>query len=250
MPFGDDFFGHRTFATRPDERPNQAAWLSLLPVALPYAILIVSLALTRVVPMLNGSLRAAEIRPFEGVPAWFPLLHPGTWLLLVALLTVLALRQGGALPRLATAAWQQGWKSVTTIGAFLVMAQIMAESGTAQSLAQGVALALGAAALLATPVLAGAFGFVTGSGNATNALLMTSQIGLAVQYGLPPLWIASVQNIAASALTMLSPVRVSMGCALVGDRRLEGQAYARAWVLGVVPVLFLILICGGLLVQP
>lgn len=231
-----------------DERPGRAKWLSLVPVALPYAILILAIALTRVVPALNAALRwAAEVRPFEGIPAWFPLLHPGTWLAVMALLTVTVLRQARTLPRLVATTWRQGWVAVATIAPFLVMAQIMAESGTAQSLAEGLALSLGAGAILATPLLAGVFGLVTGSGNATNALLMTSQVALSAQHGASVHWTAAVQNVAAAALTMLSPARVSMACALAGQKRLEGQVYSRAWSLGAVPILLLTLLCAALL---
>ncbi len=233
-----------------DERPSRGHWLSLLPVALPYAFLILALALTRAVPALNDVLREAiELRPIDGMIGWFPLLHPGSWLLAVGLLYLLLLRRAGAVPRIAATTWRQGWRAIVTIGSFLVMAQVMADSGTAQSLADGLVLALGAGALVATPLLAGVFGFVTGSSNATNALLMTSQVNLSAQHGVSPLWIAAIQNVAAAALTMLSPARVSMGCALTGEKKLEGQIYARAWSLGIVPILLLMLLCGALLLQ-
>ena len=231
-----------------DERPGRARWLALLPVGLPYLVLILVIGLTRGIPVLSDMLRlAATVQPFEGMPAWLPLLHPGSWLLAVALLTVLFARRGREVPTLAAATWRQGWRAVATIGSFLVMAQFMADTGTAQSLAGGLALYLGAGAIVATPLLAGTFGFMTGSGNATNALLMTSQIALAEQYRISPLWVGALQNVAASALTMLSPVRVSMGCALAGDRALESRVYRQAWRLGAVPIVILTLICAGLL---
>ena len=230
-----------------DERPDRARWQSLLPVALPYAALIVAIASTRAVPALNTALGWARVQPFESAPAWIPLLHPGSWLFLIAFLTLLILRRVRATARLLAGTGRQGWKAVATIGVFLVMAQVMADSGAARILADGMATALGAAAVLATAPLAGVFGFVTGSSNATNALIMSSQVSLSVQYGLSALWIAAIQNVAAAALTMLSPARVSMGCALAGDNRLEGQVYARAWILGVPPIVILTVLCGVLL---
>lgn len=230
-----------------DERPDRARWRSLLPVALPYAALIVAIALTRIVPALSSALGRATLQPFEEALPWFPLLHPGSWLVFIGLLTLLVMGRGRATPRLLADTWRQGWRPVVTIGAFLVMAQVMADSGAARRLADAMAIALGPAAILATAPLAGLFGFVTGSSNATNALLMTSQVGLSAQHGLSPLWIAAVQNVAAAALTMLSPVRVSMGCALAGDSRLEGQVYAQGWILGAVPIAILMLLCAALL---
>ena len=43
----------------------------------------------------------------------------------------------------------------------------------------------------------------------------------------------------AAALTMLSPARVAMGCALVKQKELEAVVYRRAWPLGAVPLLIL-----------
>jgi lactate permease len=68
---------------------------------------------------------------------------------------------------------------------------------------------------------------------------MPAQAALAQwgQLSLP--WLAALQNVAAAALTMLSPVRVAVGCSLVGRVGLEQQLYSRAWPLGIVPLLIL-----------
>jgi lactate permease len=88
-------------------------------------------------------------------------------------------------------------------------------------------------------LLAGLFGLLTSSSSTANGLLMPAQASLAQwgQLSLP--WLAALQNVAAAALTMLSPVRVAVGCSLVGRVGLERQIYARGWPLGVVPLLML-----------
>jgi lactate permease len=101
----------------------------------------------------------------------------------------------------------------------------------AAKLALGFHQALGPAAVISSPWLAGVFGFLTGSANATNGLLMISQAALVAEIGFPLVWAAARQNTAAAALTMLSPARLAMACALVGDRTLERPTYARAWPL-------------------
>uniref|UniRef100_UPI0013DB9778 hypothetical protein n=1 Tax=Serratia marcescens TaxID=615 RepID=UPI0013DB9778 len=53
---------------------------------------------------------------------------------------------------------------------------------------------------------------------------------------IPLAWIAAIQNTAAAALTMLSPARVAMGCALVGHRELARAVYRKAWLLGAAPL--------------
>ncbi|WP_204313557.1 L-lactate permease, partial [Klebsiella michiganensis] len=67
--------------------------------------------------------------------------------------------------------WRHGRNSVLTIAVYLVVARIMADSGMAAALALGLRQVLGPFAALATPWLAGTFGFLTGSSNASNGLL-------------------------------------------------------------------------------
>ena len=98
-----------------------------------------------------------------------------------------------------------------TIAIYLIIAQIMADTGMAGALAGGLGQALGPFAIIATPALAGAFGFLTGSSNASNGLLMASQVSLAASGVAPAAWIAALQNGASAALTMLSPARIAMG---------------------------------------
>ena len=77
---------------------------------------------------------------------------------------------------------------------------------------------------------------------------MPSQAALAVENQLSIAWVAALQNTAAAALTMLSPVRVAMGCALAGSPHLERAVYAQAWPLGASPILVLTIAAGLLLV--
>ena len=64
-----------------------------------------------------------------------------------------------------------------------------------------------------------------------NGLLVPSHAALAAAAGVDAKWMAAIQNAAASALTMLSLLRLSIGCALVGRPELERRAFAQAWPL-------------------
>ena len=66
------------------------------------------------------------------------------------------------------------------------------------------------------PLFAAVGGFLTGGGSAANAMLMPMTVALARALAVDPAWIAAVQNSVATNLTMLSPIRVSMGAALLG----------------------------------
>ena len=137
--------------------------------------------------------------------------------------------------------WFHGKRAVITISIYLIIARILADSGIAAALSQGLGHILGPFAALATPWLAGAFGFLTGSSNATNGLLMASQVHIFENGGIPRAWIAAIQNTAAAALTMLSPARVAMGCALVERKDLEREVYRQGWMLGATPLVILTL---------
>ena len=121
--------------------------------------------------------------------------------------------------------------------------------GLADGLATGLRSGLGPLAVLATPLFAAAFGFLTGSSNAANGLLMPAQIALARDAALSLPWLGAIQNTAAAALTMLSPVRVAVGCALVGKPDLERTVYLRGWPLGAVPLAILVGAAALLLVH-
>ena len=228
-----------------DERPDTARWRAVLRIGLPYGLLIGGLAASRGIPFLNEWLRgAAAVHPFAGVPAWFPLLHPGSWLVAVGLATAMLTGRATDLPRALRMTWTRGRNAAMTIAVYLVLAQIMSDAGMAAALASGLGAAFGPGAIIATRWLAGAFGFLTGSSNASNGLLMASQVNLSASAAVPAVWIAALQNSAAAALTMLSPARIAMGCALVKEKDLETVVYRMGWPLGAVPLIILSLLAS------
>jgi lactate permease len=224
-------------------------WQSIIRVGLPYTALIAILIATRAIPPVNRLLsQAIAVRPFADGPTWFPLLHPSSWLLAIGLVTAFA--TGG--PALAAGAFERAWsrgrKPILAIIFFLAMAQVMSMSGVASGLAKGLRVSLGPFAALATPLFGGLFGFLTSSSSATNGLLMPSQAALAAETHLSLPWLAALENTAAAAATMLSPVRIAVGCALVGKPDLEQAVYLRAWPLGVIPLIVLVAAAAFLLV--
>lgn len=228
---------------------NDNRWRAALRVGLPYAALIAGLAATRAILPVNQFLsHAIAIRPFTDGATWFPLLHPGSWLLAVGLVTALATRHLDSVAGALRLAWMRGRVPSLSIVLFLAMAQVMVASGIAGGIASGLRSSLGPAAALATPLLAGLFGFLTSSSSATNGLLMPAQAALAQATHLSLPWLAALQNVTAAALTMLCPVRLAMGCALVGRPDLERPVYARAWPLGGLPLIILMAAAALLIV--
>lgn len=210
-------------------------------VGLPYAFLIIGLAASRLVPPLNTALgNLLVFRPLPHWPEWHPFLHPSSWLVGVGVLTAMSQRDAARIPAAAVQAWRRCRWALLALMLFLAMARVLLASGIASEMANGMRLALGSLATLLTPLLAGLFGFLTGNGSATNGLLMPAQVALATSAHISLPWLAAVQNVAAAALTMLSPVRVSIGCSLAGIPSATGDVYRRAWLFGTLPLVALL----------
>lgn len=216
----------------------------LVRLVVPYAALILAIALSRSAPIAH-SLQQVSINPLDSPLPWQPFTHPASWLAAVGATCALCY----ARPRLVLeglrGAWLKTWGAVATVGVYLLIASTMSLSGTIEALSGGAREALGPAAVLASPLLAGVFGFLTGSVNATNALLMSAQPVLAAAAGFSLHWVAAMHSAAAGAATMLSPVRVAFACSLAGARGQEREIYRRAWPLSAVPVAVLSLAMLG-----
>jgi lactate permease len=86
------------------------------------------------------------------------------------------------------------------------------------------------------PLFAAVGGFLTGGGAAANAMLMPMVTALARAVEVDPAWIAAVQNSVCANLTMLSPIRVSMGAAILALSTSDAVLYRRAWPLALPPL--------------
>jgi lactate permease len=117
------------------------------------------------------------------------------------------------------------------------MAAFYVAAGMAASIAGALHAAAGAAAALGSPVFAAIGGFLTGSGAASNAMLMPMQAALAAEARIDPAWMAAVQNGVTANLTMLSPIRVSMGAAILALAGGDSAVYRAAWSLALPPIL-------------
>ncbi len=225
------------------DRPPPGGRAAALAVALPYAALTLVLVCVHVVGPLRDSaaVRLALRPPVGGAVGWYPLLHPFLWLLGVAAATALARGRGGLIAGSARYALARGWRAAVATIAFLVMAQLVAEAGVAAALAAGFARAVGPlAAIAASPLFPALAGMLTSSNSASNGLLMPTQGALGAAAGVSVVWLAAIQNTTGSALTMLSPVRIGLGCALLERPDLVRTTYRLAWPLGALATLTMI----------
>ena len=219
-----------------DERPDGAQLRATLRTAAPYVALTLVLCATRLVAPLRDLLKPLwAMRPFDNQPAFAPFYAPGFWLLAIGLAVVVVAR--APLARVAREALTGAWRACAVTLAFVVMAEFYVGSGMATSIAEALRGVAGRGAALGVPLFAGVGGFLTGSGAAANAMLMPMEIALARAVAVDPAWIAAVQNSVTTNLTMLSPIRVSMGAAILALSTSDAVLYRRAWPLALPPLL-------------
>lgn len=227
-----------------DVGSSRDRWRAAAHTALPYAALTLVLIAGRALPVLRDWLTSHLVLrpPLADAAAWPVLLHPFIWLLLIPIGHAAATGRAHIIAPAARATWRHGRRTLAATVLFLVMAQLIAASGVARGLAQVFLATLGPAVAIAiSPVFAAIGGLLTGSTTGSNGLFMPSQVALGAAAGLPDTgWLAAIQNTAASVATMLSPIRVSMGCAWLGRPDLERPTYRAAWPLGALPFLLMI----------
>lgn len=230
-----------------DERPNRRALALALRRMAPFVFLIGWLVLTRLfTPMTRFLEETARMQPFVGVPAWSPLFHAGTWLVVGAILTGLLRGHTSAFGAEIRAAWKTGRLAVLTVITFSMMAELLSGSGIAKGLAEGMFAALGAWAVVLTPQLSAVFGALANSGNAANGLFMASQVSLATGAGLNVAAVIALQQAAALSLNMVSPVRMSIVCGLAGTPGRERDAYRAMFPFAASAIL--VVFAGSLLI--
>ena len=196
----------------------------------PYVALTLALCATRLVPPLRDLLKPlGAMRPFDNQPAFAPLYAPGFWLISIGVITVWFAR--ASLGRVLRETGRGAWRSCAVTLLFVVMAQFYVGSGMADTIADALRSVAGRGAALSVPLFAAVGGFLTGGGSAANAMLMPMVTALARAIAVDPAWIAAVQNSVCTNLTMLSPIRVSMGAAILALPAAESMLYRRAWPL-------------------
>ncbi|OMH33796.1 L-lactate permease [Motiliproteus sp. MSK22-1] len=190
----------------------------------PYAILIATLLITRIIPPVQDFLTSTlVIAPFDA-GFNYPLLYiPGFWVTIAALSVVIINDMNFKNFRdTARQTWKQFLPAGTTIVLFLVIAQVMILSGMAETVATAGGV-LGSGYVFLAPVLGALSGWLTGSNSGGNAMFMPLQVEVSQNVQLPTNWTAAAQNAASSYGTMASPARVALVSVTVGDSHIEGR---------------------------
>lgn len=218
-----------------DERPDGAGIAAALHRHAPYVALTLILCATRLVPPLRDLLKPLwALRPYDNQPAFAVFYTPAFWL--VAIGIVVAISARASLLRLVGEAAKGAWRACAVTLAFVVMAELYVGTGMAQAIAEALRGGAGRGAAFGVPLFAAIGGFLTGSGAGGNAMLMPMVTALAKAVAIDTSWVAAVENSVCTNLTMLSPIRVSMGIALLGMTGMDGALYRKAWPLALPPI--------------
>jgi lactate permease len=214
--------------------------------AIPYAVLVGLILVTRLVPQIKDALRQVVLEwtlpgPFGGRIE--PLYHPGTMLL--AGLLFGGLLQGRTLAELAgavAAAIRRLVPVAIALFAMLAIARLMLHAGMTEALAAEATRTGRAWPLLAPSV--GAIGsFITGSTTASNILLTDLQQATATDLGLPLLALIAAQGFGAAIGNSVALHNIITGAATVGLQGREGDILRTT-----APVCLACLAGGGVLV--
>ncbi|HVJ50866.1 MAG TPA: L-lactate permease [Aliidongia sp.] len=219
-----------------DRRPDAAAFAGTARLVAPYAVLSLTLIATRTMPPLTHALKSMLVlAPYDGLPSFALLYNPCLWLIGTALVFLIAEGRAGLLGTHLRETALAAWRPVLVTLLFLAMTQILTAAGGAQLIGTALKAALGPETLLAAPVLGAVGGFLTGSNVSAAGMMMSVQAAMGTG---AVLWPATLQNVAASNFSLLSPIRVAMGAALSGMA--EEAVYKAIWPIGAMLLLLLV----------
>ena len=222
--------------------PARVLTPALASALLSYGALTVLLTAIVLIGPLNDALRAVGWQPaFAAVEtrdgfetpagtgqALRPLVHPGSAILLVALLSYAVYRRRGLLPA-------QSWRSIAqatqrsalpaSIGvvAMVGLSTLMEHTGMTQLLAEALSDALDRAFPLVSPVVGILGAFATGSNNNSNVLFAPLQESVAELLSIAPALLVAAQTTGGSIGSMLAPAKIMVGSSTVGLHGRDGE---------------------------
>ncbi len=179
--------------------------------------------------------------------AFRPLVHPGSAILLAALLSYAVYRRAclcppGDLKNAARATWRSAAPASLGIIATVGLSTLMEHTGMTQLLAQGLAALMGAGFPLVSPLVGMLGAFATGSNNNSNVLFAPLQHSIAGLLAIDPRLLLAAQTAGGALGSMIAPAKIVVGCSTVGLKGREGDVLRRTLFYG----LGIGLLLGGL----
>lgn len=240
----------------------------------PYIVLIVLILLVQLVPPIGSALESLQIglpfpgyetgmgvvvEPEEAYSAFAPLTHPGTFLLVSAIIAYILYRAGGYLGRdelggVITRTIKTSIPSAISLLALVPLALVMEGSGQILQLALGIATVASPPVYAFLAPLVGALGgFMTSSNMSSNILLGPLQNQTAAALALPQSAILAAQTAGGAISNSIAPGNVLLGTGAVGMPGREGGVirytviYVAAFLVlaGIISLAASLLLGGG-----
>ena len=238
---------------RADEKQEEAPVMSLSMSFLPYIVLPVVTLGILLIPSLNAALRQFRVGlPFPEVDTGFgvhnaavesyapfaPLTHPGTMLLVTAIVVWVMFNAKGyyrawgarhGTENLARSLITDAVPASVPVIAFLVLSRILDHSGQTLVLADGIAAVSPPLVYASIASVIGALGaFMTSSSTASNVLFGGLQSDVAHLHGLPVESIIAAQAAGSAYGNAIGPANVVLGTSITGIKGQEGAVLRMA----------------------
>ena len=154
--------------------------------------------------------------------------HPGTSILLVALLSYafyrrIGLSPSGCWPNALHATWRAAAPASVGIIAMVGLSALMEHCGMTLLLAQGLSALMGAAFPLVAPLVGILGAFATGSNTNSNVLFGPMQKSIADLLSIAPAALLAAQTAGGSLGSMIAPAKLIVGCSTVGLAGRDGD---------------------------
>ena len=172
--------------------------------------------------------RTGNLIPAAAGTAFRPLVHPGLYILLVAVLSGAVLVFTKIItPRQIPAALRSTWKSAAPVSAGIIfmvaLSSLMDHTGMTYLLAQGLSSAMGSFFPLISPLVGVLGAFATGSNNNSNVLFAPLQNSAAVLLSIDPRILLAAQTSGGALGSMIAPAKIIVGCSTTAILGKDGE---------------------------
>ena len=169
--------------------------------------------------------------------AFRPLVHPGTSIFMVALISYALFHRSHLcaaedLGLAARATWRSAAPASISIIATVGLSTLMEHAGMTQLLARGLAALMGAAFPLVSPLVGILGSFATGSNNNSNVLFAPLQKTIAGLLSIDPRLLIATQTAGGALGSMIAPAKLVIGCSTVGLKGREGEVLRQTLFYG------------------
>ncbi len=180
-----------------------------------FALFIVAI---RIIPGITELLRSLWIIEFtEDLPAFAPFAHPSFWLIVFGL----GYAYWKSVPifetiQISGRAFRAAYVPVAVTIGFVVLGQGISALGAQKEAVLLLGEISGSQSVYFGPIFAALAGWLTGSNAAAHGMLAEFQAALGAATGEDPIHTVAIQNVVASAYTMLSPMRIALVATALG----------------------------------